>query len=140
MSAVLVYSSQRCKYCAEVIEFIKNNPVIIPLLKTHDIIMNGVPRGIERVPTIVTSSGEKHVDVEVLRWLENMIPTTFEGCSSGKCKLASSFDEPYDGVGDGFPLDAYGISLSPQMTPELQARIEKPIGDAYADIKKKVGI
>jgi hypothetical protein len=138
MSAILIYSSQRCRYCAEVIEFIKSNPVIIPLIKTHDIITEGVPRGIDRVPTIVTSTGEKHVDIEVLRWLENMIPTTFEGCAN--CKLASSFDEPYDGIGDGFPIDAYGISLLPQITPELQARIDKPIGDAYADIKKKVGV
>ena len=138
MSAVLIYSSQKCRYCAEVIGFIKNNPVIIPLLKTHDIITEGVPRGIDRVPTIITSSGEKHVDVEVLRWLENMIPTTFEGC--GNCKLASTFDEPYDGVGDGFPIDAYGISLAPQITKELQARIDKPLNDAYADIKKKVGV
>jgi hypothetical protein len=134
--AVLIYSSKKCTYCAEVIGFIKNNPVIIPFIKTHDIVYEGVPKGIERVPTIMTSKGEKHIGIEVLRWLEGMIPTHFEGCT--QCKLATTFDEPYDGIGEGFPIDAYGISLAPPITKELQARIERPLNEAYAEIKKKV--
>jgi hypothetical protein len=137
-SAVLIYSSQKCVYCPEVIEFIRSNPVIIPFIRTHDIITEGVPKGIERVPTVVTSTGEKHVGPEVIRWLESMIPTTFEGfCST--CG-ESAFDEPFDGVGDGFPLDAYGIALAPAITKELKEKIEKPINEAYSDIKKKTNV
>lgn len=136
MSAVLIFS-ERCPYCIEVLNFIKEHPVLIPMIKTHDIGRYGVPDGVQRVPMIITSNGEKHVGIEVLRWIENMIPTTFEGlCSSGKG--CSPFDEPFDEVGDGFPLDSYGMSLSPNITKDIQSKIDKPIAEAYADIKKNI--
>ena len=107
------------------------------MIKTHNINRQGVPDGVKRVPVVITSSGETHMGMEVLRWLEAMIPTTFESgwCSSAGCS-GSSFDEPFDEIGDGFPLDAYGISLSPPMTKELQRKIDKSVNEAYADIKK----
>jgi guanylate kinase len=52
--------------------------------------------------------------------------------------MCSNFDEPADEIGDNFPLDAYGISLAPPLTKELQARIDRSVNDAYADIKKNV--
>jgi hypothetical protein len=133
MSAALVYG-ENCKYCREVISFIQEHPILIPMIRTHNINRQGVPEGITRVPVILTSSGERHVGMEALRWLENMIPTTFEGNQSG---IGYSFDEPFDGVGDGFPLDSYGLELAPHVSKELKERIEKPLNEAYADIKKK---
>lgn len=135
MSGTLIFA-ENCPYSLEVINFIREHPVIIPFVKTHNINKQGVPNGVTRVPMIVTSSGEKHVGIEVLRWLENLVPVTFEGSES---KVGYSFDEPFDGVGDSFPLDAYGISLSPPITKELNDRINKPLNEAYADIKKKHG-
>ena len=135
MSALLIFS-EKCPYCIEVLNFIKEHPMIIPMIKTHDIGRQGIPDGVSRVPVIMTTKGEKHVGIEVLRWLENIVPTNFEGvCSKGG---TCPFDEPFDQVGDGFPLDAYGISLAPPISRELQERIEKPLNEAYADIKKKV--
>lgn len=133
MSGILVYG-ENCKYCTEVISFIRENPVLMPLIRTHNINRQGVPDGITRVPMVITSSGERHVGLEVLRWLENMIPTTFEGNESG---FGYNFDEPFDGVGDGFSLDSYGMTLSPMITRDLKDRIDKPLNEAYADIKKK---
>jgi len=129
--------SEKCPYCIEVVNFIKDHPVLIPMVKLHVIEREGVPEAVKRVPTVVTASGEKHVGIEVLRWLESMIPTSFEGVcgASGMC---SNFDEPADEIGDNFPLDAYGISLAPPLTKELQARIDRSVNDAYADIKKNV--
>ena len=134
MAGVMVVS-ERCPYSAEVINFIKEHPVLIPLVKIHIIDREGVPEGVKRVPMVITASGEKHVGIEVLRWLESMIPTSFEGVcgASGMC---SNFDEPADEVGDNFPLDAYGISLAPPMTKDLKEKIERSVNDAYADIKK----
>jgi hypothetical protein len=133
MSAVLVYG-ETCKYCQEVISFIREHPILIPIIRTHNINRQGVPEGINRVPVIITSSGERHVGLEALRWLENMVPTTFEGNSNNS---GYSFDEPFDGVGDGFPLDSYGMPLSPHISTEIKERIDKPLNEAYADIKKK---
>ena len=133
MSGVLVYG-ETCKYCHEVVSFIRDHPVLIPLIRTHNINRQGVPEGITRVPILITSTGERHVGLEVLRWLENMIPTTFEGNENG---IGYNFDEPFDGVGDGFALDSYGLTLSPMITKELKNKIDKPLNEAYADIKKK---
>ncbi len=135
MSGLLIFA-ENCPYSLEVINFIKEHPVLIPMVKTHNINRQGVPKGITRVPVIVTNTGEKHVGIEVLRWLENMVPTTFEGNDT---RGGYSFDEPFDGIGDGFALDSYGIALSPPMTKELNERINKPINEAYADIKKNHG-
>ena len=140
MAGILIFS-EKCPYSAEVLNFIKDHPVLIPMLKTHNINRQGVPDGVKRVPMIITASGERHVGMEVLRWLEAMIPVNFEGgwCSSSSCG-GYNFDEPFDEVGDGFPIDAYGIELAPQMTRELQNKIDKPLNEAYADIKKKVSV
>jgi|TARA_R110000803_G_scaffold60047_1_gene119111 hypothetical protein len=35
-----------------------------------------------------------------------------------------------------FGLDEYGRSLQPAMTPELEAKINRSVSDAYTDIKK----
>lgn len=136
MAGVLVVSD-RCPYCVEVMNFIKDHPVLIPMIRVHNISREGVPDGITRVPVVLTPTGEKHVGIEVLRWLEVMIPTTFEGVSCSSCATAN-FDEPPDEIGDAFPLDAYGISLAPPMTKELQRKVEKPINEAFADIKKEI--
>lgn len=138
MAGVLIFS-EKCPYCMEVLTFIKDHPVLIPMVKTHNINRQGVPDGVERVPMIITSAGERHVGIEVLRWLESMVPTNFEGGWCSDC-AAASFDEPFDEIGDGFPLDAYGISLAPPMTRELKNKIDKPVTEAYSDIKKNSSI
>lgn len=127
--------SEKCPYCVEVVNFIREHPVLIPMIKIHVIEREGVPEGVKRVPMVFTASGENHVGIEVLRWLESMIPTSFEGvCTAdGMC---SNFDEPADEIGNNFPIDAYGISLAPPMSKELKEKIDRSVNDAYADIKK----
>jgi hypothetical protein len=134
MAGVMI-ASERCPYCIEVVNFIKDHPVLIPMVRIHVMEREGIPEGVKRVPTVVTASGEKHVGIEVLRWLESMIPTSFEGvcASDGMC---SNFDEPADEIGNNFPLDAYGISLAPPLSKELKEKIDRSVNDAYADIKK----
>ncbi len=132
MSGMLIYA-ENCPYCIDILQFIQQNPVLIPMIKPHNINRQGVPKGVTRVPVLVTSSGERHVGIEVLRWLENMIPTTFEGNES---KYGYNFDEPFDGIGDSFPIDSYGIELSPVLTKSMKEKIEKPLNEAYADMKK----
>jgi hypothetical protein len=135
MAAVLIVSD-KCTYCLETIDFIKNHPVLIPLVKIHDIKLHGVPPGIKRVPVLITPDNKEMVGLEVIRWLEMNVPCTFEGnCSTG---FGSNFNEPADDIGDFFPLDSYGASLEPIMTKELKNKIDKPITDAYNDIKNNL--
>lgn len=134
MTSVLVIS-EKCPYCLEVMNFIKDHPVLIPMIRVHNINSGGVPEGVTRVPVLITSTNKRHIGIEVLRWLEIMIPTNFEGNWCSSCAVAN-FDEPFDEIGDSFPLDAYGISLAPPMTNELKQKIDRSVNDAYADIKK----
>ena len=139
MAGVLVFS-EKCPYCLEVINFIREHPVLIPMVRTHNINREGVPEGITRVPVVITATNERHIGIEVLRWLETMIPTTFEGCPAGSRCATANFDEPPDEIGDAFPLDAYGISLAPPLTKDLKNKIDRPVNDAYADIKKNTSM
>ena len=135
MAAVLIVSD-KCTYCLETIEFIKNHPVLIPLVKIHDIKLHGVPPGIKRVPVLITSDNKEMMGLEVIRWLEMNVPCTFEGnCAAD---IGTNFNEPADEIGDYFPLDSYGVSLEPIVTKELQSKIDKPLADAYNDIKKSI--
>jgi hypothetical protein len=135
MASAVIVISEKCPYCIEVVNFIREHPVLIPMVKTHNINREGVPEGITRVPILITSDNKRHMGIEVLRWLETMIPTNFEGNWCSSCAVAN-FDEPFDEIGDSFPIDAYGISLAPQMTNELKQKIDRSVNDAYADIKK----
>jgi hypothetical protein len=134
--AALLLVSERCEYCLKTIEFIQTNPILIPLVTVHDISRNGIPKelsDVKRVPTLITNKGQRHTGIEVLRWLETNVPCTFDG-NYGYCDLAL-YDEPFDGVGDGFPLDAYGMSLSPIVTDKLKSKIDRPISEAYEELK-----
>lgn len=137
MAALLVVSD-RCEYCGQTVDFIKKNPVLMPLVNVHNITTLGIPKEfngkIKRVPTLVTPKGDMHVGIEVIRWLEMNVPCTFEGASTSSF-CGSNYEDPFDGVGDGFPLDAYGISLSPIITPALQQKIDKAASDAYEELK-----
>jgi hypothetical protein len=135
--AALLLVSDKCEYCVQTIDFIKNNPVLIPLVNIHNINKLGLPNelsDVKRVPTLITSKGQRHAGMEVIRWLEMNVPCTFEG--TGSCNIAAAYDEPFDGVGDGFPIDAYGMTLSPSITASLQSKIDKSTRDAYEELKK----
>jgi hypothetical protein len=86
---------------------------------------------INRVPTLLTKNGKILVGKEVKAWLESLIPCDITSCpvGSGACYMAS-LDNP-DGDDSFFNLDNYGQSLQPVMTPELQEKIKKDVGQAF---------
>jgi len=137
MSGSVLIISERCEYCTQTLQFIQDNPILIPLIKIHNIDIHGVPKGVaelKRVPSILSSDGKLHVGLECIRWLEMNVPSSF---GAFEYSAGSNYDEPFDGVGDGFPLDSYGISLSPMITPSIQRKIDKPIKDAYDEMSLK---
>jgi hypothetical protein len=125
--ALLVYS-EKCKFCADIITFIKTQPTLLEIVRFHNISTQGVPsKRITRVPTLVTNDGIMKVGSEVKNWLESMLPNDFEswdGTGNLCCNL--------DGTENSgmFDLEKYGSSLQPAMTPELEAKISMKIEDA----------
>lgn len=127
--ALLVYSD-KCQYSYEVLNFIKTNPTLGPMLRYHNVSVQGRPKSekITRVPTLVTSDGQILVGAEVKNWLESMIPSEVENWSPSG--LATS---TLDGEGpdDFFELESYGKSMQPMLTQELREKINRSVTDAY---------
>jgi hypothetical protein len=131
--ALLVYSD-KCKFSQEIIGFIKTQPALIEIVRFHNINTAGVPsKKITRVPTLVTNEGQMCVGAEVKAWLVSMIPTDFESwdCGSNLCTNLDGSENA--GL---FDLDKYGESLQPILTPELEARINMSVTDAYQAQRK----
>ncbi len=128
--ALLVFSD-KCSYCYEVLNFIKTNPTLAPILKYHNVTTQGRPPSskVTRVPTLVTSDGQILVGAEVKNWLESMIPHEVEHW--GGVGVTSASLDGGDGGAELFSLDSYGVSMQPMLTPELKEKINRGVMDAY---------
>jgi len=129
--ALLVFSD-KCQYSFEIINFIKSNPTLGPMIRYHNVTVHGRPANpnVKRVPTLVTSDGNIHVGAEVRNWLESMLPIEIENWS-GTGILTASLDGS-DGGPELFSLESYGMSMQPHITPELKAKFSKDVKEAYA--------
>lgn len=131
--ALLVYSD-RCSHCMEIIEFIQANPSLKPLVKYHNINQRGVPsKQIKRVPALVTPENNILVGGEVKNWLLSMMPcnfSQFEGAGINMFNLDNSESDNF------FSLDRYGSSLKPEISKELQERIDANVSEVYNSLKK----
>lgn len=129
--ALLVFSD-RCQYSFEILNFIKSNPTLGPMIRYHNVNTQGRPANpnVKRVPSLVTTEGNVLVGGEVRNWLESMIPVEIENWSLGGITTASLEDG--DGGRDMFSLDSYGVSMQPMLTPDLKDRISRDVKDAYA--------
>jgi hypothetical protein len=127
LMALLVYSD-KCKWSADTINFIKTQPALIEIVRFHNINTQGVPsKKITRVPTLVTNEGQMLVGQEVKNWLVSMIPNDFDSWD-GTGNLCSNLDGTENAC--LFDLDRYGESLQPAMTPELEEKIAMNVTEA----------
>lgn len=131
--ALLVYS-ENCKYCGEVIEYIKSQSVLLNTVRFHNINKQGVPNGLTRVPALITSDGATIIGGDVKHYLESLIPVNIESQSIGSRVTISSLDGSLSD--DIFKIDMYGKSLAPPMTKDLEEKISRSVQDAYQNIKK----
>lgn len=139
MSALLVFSP-KCKHSIEILNFVESAPQLKQLVQFHDVSTKGVPpqyaRQITRVPTMLTKNGKILVGQEIKAWLQSLLPNSFVNCDLKTCKnfgALASFDGSDEGSDGIFLLENYGQSLQPAMTPEIQAKISKPVtgGNTY---------
>lgn len=131
--ALLVYSD-RCTYCQEIITFIQSTPSLKPLVKYHNINKNGIPSGqIKRVPSLITKENNILVGGEVKNWLTSMIPcdfTHYDGVGIGMANLDNTDPD------NMFSLDNYGMSLKPEVSKDIQDRIDANVSEVYSNLKK----
>jgi len=131
MSALLIYSN-KCKNCAEVIQFIHSKPQLQPVVKYHDVNQLGVPNQyrnkIKGVPVLLTKNGKLlNGKQEIVTWLQSLLPCSVShqsfsvGKGLGMSLLSGGEDDTH------FNLSEYGQPLQPAMTPELEAKISKDV-------------
>jgi len=128
--ALLVFSD-KCNFCFEVLNVIKQNPSLGQMLRYHNVTTQGRPNTdkVKRVPTLITADGQVLVGAEVKNWLESMIPSDIE-MWEGAGVFSASIDGG-EGGPDMFSLDAYGTSMQPMLTSELKEKINKDPKEAY---------
>jgi hypothetical protein len=128
--ALLVFSD-KCQFSFEILNFIKSNPTLGPMIRYHNVTTHGRPQNsrVTRVPTLVTSEGNILVGAEVRRWLESMLPEEIENWSVGGI-LTATLDGG-EGGPEMFSLDSYGMSMQPMLTPEMKARMSKDVKEAF---------
>jgi hypothetical protein len=102
------------------------------MVKFHNV-NKGVPKRVERVPTLVTSDGKMLVGGEVKAWLESMLPASFTEYESA-CIGMSCLDNTESDSGL-FNLDMYGQSLKPVISKELEDRMNKSMEEAMTELK-----
>jgi hypothetical protein len=122
---VLVYS-ERCKYSADILDFIDQHEELKQVTKLHNVNRLGVPRGVTRVPILVKLDGTTLIGGEIQEYLESIITPTMQGFDGSRgTTLDGSYDESM------FSLNNYGSSLAPPMTKDLEARINADVKSAF---------
>jgi hypothetical protein len=131
---VLVYSD-KCNHSIDTINFIRSNPSLGPVVKYHNVNTHGAPKGVTRVPTLITDDGKLLIGGEVKNYLYSILPNTIESTNFGSKMSGCTLDGSND-CDDMFSLESYGTSLAPVMTRELEDKINRSVQDAYQSIKK----
>ena len=131
----LLLFSQRCQHSMKLIKYIQENKPLHSMLRFHDVNKMGVPEQLDgkinSVPVLVTTSDNKIlVGKEIMAWFESALPSDFVGMDD-KFGGASLTDADDNGGGDMFALDNYGVPLSPQMTGDMQKKIDMSVQEAY---------
>ena len=133
----MLFYSMRCAHCVKLLEFIQKHKAIGSVLQFHDVNRTPIPQQlrpyIQAVPALITKDSKLLTGKEISQWFDGLIPKKqeeFTGVDSSD--YGTSLDgNPDTSGGDIFTLDNYGMELAPQMTPELQAKIDKDVSDAY---------
>ena len=130
--ATLVYSD-RCPYCAQVIQEIRENPALIHMIHFHNVSELGVPsKQITRVPTLVTNDGKILVGNDVRQWIESMKPEQNVEEFDQSTLATSMLDESdANESGNFFDVEHFHRSLAPPMTRELEEKINRKVQEAY---------
>jgi len=128
--ALLVYS-EKCKFSNDILKFIKGNASLSEIVRLHEIGRKGIPsKKITRVPTLITNDGKMCVGADVKSWLEMILPKEIEMWSASGPSTSN-----LDGseTSDMFDLERYGVTLQPEITPEMQKRIDAKLADAMKE-------
>ena len=125
--------SQKCENSKTLLKYIESKDALKKIVKIHDINVSGVPKGITRVPTMMIPDGKVIIGGDIKMYLDQFAPDDFEPSSDGKLGFSLNGDADDDSM---FSINSYGNSLAPQMTPELEERINMSVEEAMKRVKR----
>lgn len=139
MAALLIYSP-KCSHCNDLLEYLRKTPKLQALVQLHNVHENPIApeykNKISRVPTLLTKNSKILVGSEIKQWLESLLPSDISNCPIGSsCNITYSIDGDDGSEGSFFSLDSYGQSLQPAITKDLEAKINRNVGEAYNTYK-----
>jgi hypothetical protein len=130
--ATLIYSD-KCKYCYEIIEFIKTKPVLHTIVK-YQHVDDGVPQGVEKVPSLITTGGQIYAGRQKVReFLESLAPNKIERLGFSKMHGTRLDNKP---SGKLTPIGQIGRNLGVTITDELKRKIEQPVTERLQNLKR----
>ena len=129
---LLVYS-ENCKYCSDIISYIRSQTALLSLVRFHNVNKQGIPNGLTRVPALITPDGATIIGADVKNYLESLLPTTIESTNINSRVVVSSLDGTSSD--NYFRFDSHGASLAPPLTKDLEDKIGRNVQDAYQNIK-----
>lgn len=133
----MLFYSMRCKHCVNILEIISKHKALQSVISYHDVntkpIPNQLRQYIQAVPALITQDSKLLTGKEIHKWFDAVLPKKKqELVGMDSSDYGTTLDgNPDTSGGDIFSLDSYGMNLAPEMTPELQAKIDKNVSEAY---------
>ena len=132
----IMFVASNCVHSAQSLKILSTLPESIKQgIQIYDVSVYGVPPAyskiVDRVPTLVRGDGNVLRGKHVRSWLVNQIPSQIEyiDVSSSFAPFGSSGVMPSNRFLD---LDMAGSSLAPEMTSELEEKINRKLDKAIA--------
>lgn len=130
---VLVISKKCVANCVPLVKYIQSKPELTKIIKIHDIHDNGVPSGVKRVPTLIKQDGTLLIGGDIKTYLDSFVDSIPNIEANGNRFGFDIGGETDDGT--YCSLNSYGKSLAPEMTKELEEKINQKLEDAMSKFK-----
>jgi len=124
--ATLIYSD-KCRHCFEIIEYIKTKPALHSVIQ-YQHVNEGVPPGVTKVPTMITTNGQMYVGKLIKDYLVSLTQEKIEKYGFSKMHAIKS--------GKYMPVSDINRDLRPIMTSELEHKISQSIEKGLENLKR----
>lgn len=130
----LLFYSLKCRHCTKLLNIVDKEKSLQSVLSFHDVNQGPIPPQlvpyVKSVPTLFTNDNKVLTGKEIFDWVKSIIPPKEEEFSGISVSYGTGL-ETNEGGGDMFDINNYSEPLAPEITPELQAKIDKNVSDAF---------
>ena len=127
----LLIFSQKCSHSKDVIAFIQKHPQLKQIVHYHDVNVHGLPM---KYRDRITGFRPCSRRMENINWVGNkkLVAVAVAERADFHHEFGSACNmggiDGGDVSDDTFALDGYGQALAPPITPELEKKINAPVG------------